>query len=80
MMCLNIPTKFIQCVEKKMRKLFWNGSQESDKIPLLSWDKMCQPKKWGGVGLRDWNMMNLALGAKLFGRFTDALINYGIQS
>ena len=65
MMCLNIPNKVNWGMEEKMRKLFWNSSLESDRIALLSWDKICQPKRWGDARLRDWNLMNLALGAKL---------------
>ncbi|XP_057863868.1 uncharacterized mitochondrial protein AtMg00310-like [Cryptomeria japonica] len=48
-----------------MRKFFWNGANEQEKIPLLAWDKICQAKVRGGVGLRDWQKMNYALGAKL---------------
>ena len=38
---------------------------ESDKIPLLGWDKIFRPKKYDEAGLRDWNQINVALGAKL---------------
>lgn len=48
-----------------MRKFFWNGSNDQQRIPLVAWDKICNPKDAGGVGLRKWPIMNLALGAKL---------------
>ena len=48
-----------------MRNLFWNGSNEGDKIPLLAWKKICRPKEKGGAGIRNWQLMNKVLGAKL---------------
>lgn len=52
MMCLRIPTKIIRVVEQKMKKFFWNGSHDRDKIPFLSWDKIYKPKTSGGVAER----------------------------
>ena len=65
MMCMGIPKKVIWIVEQKKRKLFWNGSNDEDKIPLLAWEKICKPKEDGGAGIRNWEVMNKALGAKL---------------
>lgn len=65
MMCLKIPKKVINSVEKKMRKFFWSGAGKDKKWPLLKWEKICKHKKFGGVGIRDWNIMNIALGAKM---------------
>lgn len=48
-----------------MCSFFWNGSEEHNKITLVAWDKICCPKSAGGVSLRQWMLMNLALGAKL---------------
>lgn len=48
-----------------MKKLFWSGAREEKKWPLLKWEKICRPKKFGGAGIKDWNTMNIALGAKL---------------
>lgn len=65
MICLQIPKKLIKVIGQRMRKFFWNGAIEQDKVPLLACDKICQAKVKGGVGLRNWNIMNEALGAKL---------------
>lgn len=41
MSCLRIPKKIIKVIKKGMRKFFWHGNQDKDKIPLLVWDKIC---------------------------------------
>lgn len=76
MMCLRIPKKMVKVKGQRMQNVFWNGANEQDKIPLLAWDMICLAKDKGGVGLRDWNLMNEALGAKLVWCTTSPL-NYG---
>ena len=48
-----------------MRTFFLNGLGEKDKLILLVWGKNCKLKKYGGARLRDWSLMNVALGAKM---------------
>lgn len=52
-------------IKQRMRKFLWNGANDQDKIPLLAWDKFCQPKVKGGAGLRDSHKRNVSLRAKL---------------
>lgn len=49
----------------KMRRFFWQGLAEKDRVALISWEKICKPKEYGGVSLRDQSSKNKALGAKL---------------
>jgi hypothetical protein len=35
-------------------------------MALVSWDKLCQPKHYGGLGLRDPSIMNKFLSAKIW--------------
>lgn len=65
MMCFKVLEKIARSINQFMRKLFWNGKSEKDKIPLVAWDKVCQPKLVGGAGLRKWCFLNEAMGAKL---------------
>lgn len=65
MMALKIPEKVIRCINRGMRKFLWNGKEAKDKIPLMAWDKVCQPKLTRGASLRKWTFLNEALGAKL---------------
>ena len=62
---LKIPIKVLRYIEQRMRKFLWNGVQEEDKIPLVAWDQLCKPKKYGGVGIRKLQIVNEVLGAKL---------------
>ncbi|XP_059067666.1 uncharacterized protein LOC131858444 [Cryptomeria japonica] len=64
-MCLKLLKRVINVIQQRMKKSIWNGANDHDKIPLLAWDKIYQAKIKGGVGLRDWHKMNIALGAKL---------------
>ena len=44
---------------------FWQGqSNGKQKMAWLSWEKMCTPKKDGGLGFRDLKTFNLALLSK----------------
>ncbi|GLJ31641.1 hypothetical protein SUGI_0635650 [Cryptomeria japonica] len=36
-----------------MRKLFWQGNEEKKKMEMISWKKICKPKEFGGIGLRN---------------------------
>ena len=65
MMCLDIPKKVVCILEQKMRNFSWNGSNEGDKIPLLAWENIYRSKDEGGVGIRNWQLMNKAMGEKL---------------
>ncbi|XP_059064784.1 uncharacterized protein LOC131856859 [Cryptomeria japonica] len=65
MACFKLPGTIIKNIQQKMRKFLWNNKQDQDKIPLMAWDRVCKPKGGGGAGLRDWKLINEAMGAKL---------------
>lgn len=54
---------------KKMRYFFWQNTEEKHKIPLIAWDKIMKPKPMGGLGIKDFRLQNIALGAKLVWKF-----------
>lgn len=62
---LHMPKKLKEEMVKLMWKFFWNGSEDSKKLPLLSQDKNFCPKDVGHMGQRNLILMNLVLNAKL---------------
>ena len=48
------------------RNLLWGKEDTKRKWALVSWDKICKPKNHGGLGLDDQEILNKALGAKLW--------------
>jgi hypothetical protein len=62
MMSLDIPVKTILAIEKIIRGFLWKGRKDvKGGHCLVAWDKVCTPKKWGGLGIPNLRMMNVAL-------------------
>ncbi|KAJ4768712.1 RNA-directed DNA polymerase (reverse transcriptase)-related family protein [Rhynchospora pubera] len=57
-----LPTWLIQHIDKVRRRFLWGTSDSGKKkIHLLSWSRICLPKKNGGLGLLDLNLQNKSL-------------------
>lgn len=53
-----LPQSIMNEVDKKCRKYVWGGSEEKKKLSLVAWEKVCLPKKFGGLNIkscREWN-------------------------
>jgi hypothetical protein len=62
MMSLDIPAKTILAIEKIIRGFLSKGRKDvKGDHCLVVWDKVCTPKKWGGLGIPNLKMMNVAL-------------------
>ena len=56
-------------ISMEIRKFLWQGGKvQSKKFHLVKWDVVKTPKLNGGLGIRDPEQMNKALGAKLVWR------------
>ncbi|XP_074290810.1 uncharacterized protein LOC141617512 [Silene latifolia] len=55
----------IKRVDAICRNFLWEGGVEYNKAPLLSWQKVCSPKKEGGLGLKWSETWNIATVGKL---------------
>lgn len=42
-------------LDKIVRSFVWNGNDGFNKIHLVDWQTMCRPKRYGGVGLRNFH-------------------------
>jgi hypothetical protein len=54
-----------------MRKFWWGFSQDKKHfLVFLSWDTICQPKAFGGLGIRPLKFLNHSLLARLGWKLT----------
>jgi ribonuclease HI/exonuclease III len=66
---LAAPSFILTAIKRIQRNFLWQGIAKEKKIALVSWDKICKPKKNGGLGLRDPGIMNKILSAKIWWRW-----------
>ena len=66
--CLPLPKQSFHKFETKLKDFLWKDNSESNKLALIKWDKICKPKKLGGLGIKNLRWQNEALGAKLVWR------------
>jgi hypothetical protein len=63
------PRGIIQKIRSIHRDFLWRGAETNKKWALVAWEKVCMPKRKGGLGLKDQQMTNNAYGAKLWWRW-----------
>ncbi|KAJ8445327.1 hypothetical protein Cgig2_010685 [Carnegiea gigantea] len=60
-----LPTEVIEKLTKVCRNFLWNGTEEFQGPPHISWNQSCLPKNKGGLGLIDFAAWNKNTIAKL---------------
>uniref|UniRef100_A0A2N9GG55 RNase H type-1 domain-containing protein n=1 Tax=Fagus sylvatica TaxID=28930 RepID=A0A2N9GG55_FAGSY len=68
---LGFPLRIHGRNARDFRNFLWGSSEDKKKMHMVGWDKICQPKKDGGLGLYSSKPRNLALLAKLNWRLID---------
>ncbi|XP_019154646.1 PREDICTED: uncharacterized protein LOC109151183 [Ipomoea nil] len=59
-----LPTSLCIALERLMKRYWWGQSGSQNSIHWMSWDRMCVPKKFGGMGFKRLHEFNIALLAK----------------
>eukprot|EP00253_Pinus_taeda_P031538 PITA_31538 len=66
---LAAPKWVLKEIKNLQCNFLWGSSGHNRKWALVKWDKVCLPKKAGGIGLRDPEHRNRAMGAKIWWRW-----------
>jgi len=65
MQCFQLPSATTSQIDRISRNFFWQKLGDNKGLPMVSWDKVCRPKKAGGLGLRKMAAVNSAFLSKL---------------
>ncbi|XP_062089551.1 uncharacterized protein LOC133796085 [Humulus lupulus] len=68
-----LPQSIIKEIEKLCRSFLWGVNGNRNKIHLASWNKVCLPKAYGGLGFRNGLAWNKAILAKYIWAITERL-------
>lgn len=68
--CFKVPEAICNKIDVISEAFLWGHELGVKKMHLLNWDKLCKPKKEGGVGLKKFSFMNQAMLAKQFWRIS----------
>lgn len=61
---LKMPMKVAKMVIRIQKEFLWGGVGGDRKTCWVNWRKVCQPRRKGGLGVRDVKMVDLSLLAK----------------
>jgi hypothetical protein len=59
---LKLPIQVWKSIKRIQREFLWGGKGGRKKINWVKWEVVCQPKRCGGLGVRD--IVNISLLAK----------------
>ncbi|XP_021737692.1 uncharacterized protein LOC110704204 [Chenopodium quinoa] len=58
--CILLPKGVMHRITQLCRSFLWDGAVVLGGAPPISWDWVCKPKKYGGIGVRDCSRWNKA--------------------
>ncbi|XP_070051247.1 uncharacterized protein [Nicotiana tomentosiformis] len=66
-----LPQSVLKEVDKRCRDYLWDSSEDKRRVPLVAWEKICCPKKNGGLNIKGCSSWNKASAGKLLWQLTD---------
>eukprot|EP00253_Pinus_taeda_P007886 PITA_07886 len=66
-------------IREIIRDFIWRGADQKKKWALVSWSQLTERKEKGGLGLRDPEILNKVLGAKIWWRWLGGAMIFGKQ-
>ncbi|WMV25245.1 hypothetical protein MTR67_018630 [Solanum verrucosum] len=66
-----LPKSILKEVDKIYRNYIWGSNEEKRKVPLVAWEKICRPKKFGGLNVKGCNNWNVASVGKLLWQLSE---------
>lgn len=76
MQCFKLPESVLNNLTAMCRNFWWGQQGEERKLALIGWEKLCNSKDSGGVGMRDLGAFNLALLAKQCWQLVDNPLSF----
>jgi ribonuclease HI len=68
MQCTPLPAKVCDNLDALNRNFLWGSTADKRKLHLVNWQKVTQPKRFGGLGLHSAKVCNIVSMAKLVWR------------
>lgn len=69
MSLFRMPLAVAKRIEKIQRQFFWGDTVEKKRLHLIKWEMIAKKKEYGGLGIKNLMVQNLALLAKWWWRF-----------
>ena len=64
MACFKIPISLCSKLKAMMARFWWGNQTDASQIHWISWQKLYQAKKEGGMGFKDLHTFNMAMLTK----------------
>lgn len=64
MSCFKLPDSLSKKLTSMIWNFWWGQKNDEKKIARLSWENLCEPKSYGGMGFKKLKQSNLAFLAK----------------
>lgn len=64
--CFRVPNSVCKKLDTIVRSFWWGHEIGTRKLHLVNWNKLCKPKRFGGLGFKSFSLFNQAMITKQF--------------